>query len=59
MGNRIVFCDDDTCKHNNGGFCDKDKIHITVTTVGYKDGKDVFYNYCEDYEDNRRGKKND
>ena len=47
----IVFCDDDTCRFNNGGVCSKEQIHIEVITSGYSDGKDVFYNHCKDSED--------
>ena len=55
--NNIVFCDDDTCSFNNGGVCSKDQIHIEVITSGYKDGKDVFYNHCKDYEDGRNDRE--
>lgn len=55
--NNIVFCDDDTCRFNNGGVCSKEQIHIEVITAGYSDGKDVFYNHCKDYEDKRNDRE--
>ena len=55
MKNNLVFCNDDTCKYNSSGICKKDQIHIEVTTCGFEDGKDRFFNYCKDYEDKRNG----
>lgn len=57
MKNKIVFCDDDTCRFNGSGVCIKDQIHIEVTTSGFENGKDVFYNYCRDYEDKRNDRE--
>lgn len=53
MGNRIVFCDDDTCRFNNGIACTKEEIHIELKTVG----ANTFSNNCEDYEDKRNDRE--
>lgn len=49
----MIFCDDDTCKYNNGGIaCTKDDIHISVKCERvYEQGKLVVNNVCSDYED--------
>ena len=53
MGNRIVFCDDDMCRFNNGIACTKEEIHIELKTVG----ANTFSNNCEDYEDKRNDRE--
>lgn len=53
MGNRIVFCDDDTCRFNNGIACSKDFIHIELKAQGVNDT----FNVCKDYEDNRNDRE--
>lgn len=49
----MIFCDDDTCKYNNGGIaCTKYDIHISVKGERvYEQGKLVVNNVCSDYED--------
>ena len=50
---QMIFCDDDTCKYNNGGIaCTKYDIHISVKGERvYEQGKLVVNNVCSDYED--------
>lgn len=49
---RMIYCNDFTCKHNDGGIaCLKDEIHLEIEFGGeYEDGKPIGYNACEDYE---------
>lgn len=53
MRDKLIFCDDDTCRFNNGIVCTKDEIRIVLKTVG----AGTFCNNCEDYEDKRNDRK--
>lgn len=49
----MIFCDDDTCKYNNGCIvCTKNDIHIVAKGERvYEQGKLIVNNVCSDYED--------
>lgn len=48
---RIIFCDDFTCKHNDGGTaCLKDEIHVEMECAGMEEGKVICHNTCKSYE---------
>ena len=34
MKDKLIFCDDDTCRFNNGIVCTRDEIKIVLKTVG-------------------------
>ena len=45
----IVFCDDDTCRHNDGTACRAPNIEIKVGTGSREDGSNGVVNICSDY----------
>lgn len=47
----IVFCNDDTCIHNNGIACAAPNIVITVGNGTREDGSTGAINVCSDYEE--------
>lgn len=51
MKDKLIFCDDDTCRYNNGIVCTRDEIKIVLKTVG----ANTFCNNCMNYEDKRNG----
>lgn len=46
----IVFCDDHTCKHNDGIACRAPSISIVLSAGIREDGACGAINVCNDYE---------
>jgi hypothetical protein len=46
----IVFCDDHTCKHNDGTACRAPNISIVLSAGIREDGACGAINVCNDYE---------
>ena len=49
-GVHMIFCDDDTCKFNDGSGCTAVDIHIAVEFGSMEQGKQHVYNVCREYE---------
>ena len=45
----IVFCDDTTCRYNDGTACRAPNIVIKVSTGTREDGTEGAVNVCSDY----------
>ena len=50
----FVFCENHTCKHNNGEVCRLHIIHIKVSVGAREDCSQGAVNICSNYEDRRK-----
>lgn len=46
----MIFCNDYTCKFNNGAICIAGNIRIDVEFGSMEQGKHHAYNTCQNYE---------
>lgn len=47
---RIIWCDDETCKHNKENVCQKEELHINKRDGEMWQGNREIHNTCGDYE---------
>lgn len=50
----MTFCNDFTCKHNDGTGCAATEIHIEIEYGSMEQGKHHVYNVCQQYEEKRK-----
>lgn len=53
---QLIFCNDNTCCHNQNGVCLKPELHIGTEQTGVEQGRAKIYSVCRDYTE--KGKKN-
>lgn len=53
---QLIFCNDNTCRHNQNGVCLKPELHIGTEQTGVEQGRAQIYSVCRDYME--KGKKN-